>query len=73
VLGLVHVAACGGTEVPATVATVNGHQVELAMARAGGAATVVFESGLGNDWTSRDEVAREVALHAPIFAYSRPG
>jgi len=51
----------------------NGHQVEIATAGAGGAATVVFEAGLGDDWTPWDEVASEVAHHAPIFAYSRPG
>jgi pimeloyl-ACP methyl ester carboxylesterase len=35
--------------------------------------TVVFEAGLGDDWTPWDEVAAEVALHARVFAYSRPG
>jgi pimeloyl-ACP methyl ester carboxylesterase len=73
---LVSVAAfltgCGST-VPARVETVNGHQVEIATAGAGGAATVVFESGLGDDWTRWDQVASQVALHARIFAYSRPG
>jgi pimeloyl-ACP methyl ester carboxylesterase len=38
-----------------------------------GDTTVVFESGLGNDWTSWDEVASEVASEARVFAYSRPG
>ena len=38
-----------------------------------GDATVVFESGLGNDWTSWEPVAREVAVEARVFAYSRPG
>jgi pimeloyl-ACP methyl ester carboxylesterase len=65
-------AACG-SRVPARVETVNGRQVEIATAGAGGAATVVFESGLGDDWTRWDQVASEVALHARIFAYSRPG
>ena len=72
VLGAALLAACS-SRVPARVATVNGHQVEVATAGAGGAATVVFEAGLGDDWTPWDEVASEVALHARIFAYSRPG
>ena len=72
-LGMVHLAACASIKVAATVAMVDGHQVEIATAGDGGAATIVFESGLGNDWTSWDEVASEVARHAPIFAYSRPG
>lgn len=38
-----------------------------------GPATVVFEAGLGDDWTRWDQVAAEVALHARVFAYSRPG
>jgi pimeloyl-ACP methyl ester carboxylesterase len=38
-----------------------------------GDTTVVFESGLGNDWTSWDMVASEVAAQARVFAYSRPG
>ena len=38
-----------------------------------GPVTVVFESGLGADWTPWDEVASEVADHARVFAYSRPG
>lgn len=38
-----------------------------------GEATVVFESGLGNDWTPWTAVARNVAEHARVFAYSRPG
>lgn len=38
-----------------------------------GDTTVVFESGLGNDWTSWQLVANEVAKQARVFAYSRPG
>jgi pimeloyl-ACP methyl ester carboxylesterase len=38
-----------------------------------GDTTVVFESGLGNDWTPWEEVAREVATRAQTVAYSRPG
>jgi pimeloyl-ACP methyl ester carboxylesterase len=72
VLGAALVSACG-SRVPARVETVNGHQVEIATAGAGGAATVVFESGLGLDWTPWDEVASQVAHLTRIFAYSRPG
>lgn len=69
---MVLLAACG-SEVPAQVAIVDGRQVEVAAAGSGGAATVVFEAGLGDDWTRWDEVAAEVAQHARVFAYSRPG
>ncbi|HEY4183445.1 MAG TPA: alpha/beta hydrolase [Polyangia bacterium] len=65
-------AACS-SRIPARVELVDGHQVELATAGTGGAATVVFESGLGEDWTHWDEVASQVARQARIFAYSRPG
>ena len=64
--------ACGST-VPAQVETVNGREVEIATAGTGGPATVVFEAGLGDDWTSWDTVASQVAQHTRIFAYSRPG
>ena len=64
--------ACGST-VPARVETIDGHDVEIATAGSGGAATVVFEAGLGDDWTSWDNVASHVAQHTRIFAYSRPG
>ena len=65
-------AACS-SRVPARVEIVNGHPVEIATAGTGGAATVVFEAGLGDDWTRWDDVASEVARHTRIFAYSRPG
>lgn len=65
-------AACS-SRVPARVVTVEGHRVELATAGSGGGATVVFEAGLGEDWTHWDQVASEVARHARVFAYSRPG
>ncbi len=65
-------AACS-TRVPARLEIVAGRQVEIATAGSGGVATVVFESGLGRDWTDWDEVASEVAHHTRIFAYSRPG
>lgn len=64
--------ACG-SKVPARLEIIDGRQVEIATAGSGGAATVVFESGLGLDWTPWDEVAHEVSLHTRIFAYSRPG
>lgn len=66
------VAACS-SKVPARLVTVDGREIELATAGAGGGATVVFEAGLGEDWTHWDDVASEVALHARVFAYSRPG
>jgi pimeloyl-ACP methyl ester carboxylesterase len=72
-LGAILMAACGGSKVPARLTTLNGHQVEVATAGAGGSATVVFEAGLGNDWTPWDEVANRVSQHARVFAYSRPG
>jgi pimeloyl-ACP methyl ester carboxylesterase len=64
--------ACGGSRVPATIETIDGRGVEIATAGSG-PVTVVFESGLGFDWTSWDEVASELALHTQVFAYSRPG
>jgi pimeloyl-ACP methyl ester carboxylesterase len=72
-LGAIFMAACGGSKVPARLATFDGHQVEVATAGAGGGATVVFEAGLGDDWTPWDEVASEVSKQARVFAYSRPG
>jgi pimeloyl-ACP methyl ester carboxylesterase len=71
-LGGYLLAGCS-SRVPARVEVVDGRQVEIATAGEGGAATVVFESGLGHDWTHWDEVASEVARHTRIFAYSRPG
>lgn len=65
-------AACS-SRIPARVEVIDGRQVEIATAGEAGAATVVFEAGLGNDWTHWDEVASEVSRHTRIFAYSRPG
>jgi pimeloyl-ACP methyl ester carboxylesterase len=73
VLGAIFMVACGGTEIPSRLTSQDGQQVEVATAGAGGAVTVVFEAGLGDGWTPWDKVASEVAQHAPIFAYSRPG
>ncbi len=75
-LALLSIAVLGAactSRIPSRVEIVDGRQVEIATAGTGGAATVVFESGLGEDWTHWDEVASEVARHARIFAYSRPG
>lgn len=68
---LLSAAACS-SRIEATVEHVDGHQIEIAQAGTG-SATVVFESGLGEDWTHWDQVANEVAQHARVFAYSRPG
>lgn len=63
--------ACS-TRLAPTVVQVSGHAVEL-VETGHGDATVVFESGWGNGWSPWDEVASEVAGHARVFAYSRPG
>jgi pimeloyl-ACP methyl ester carboxylesterase len=65
-------AACG-SEIRAQVETVDGRETEVATAGEDGGATVVFEAGLGDDWMPWHEVASQVADHAPVFAYSRPG
>jgi pimeloyl-ACP methyl ester carboxylesterase len=63
--------ACGTSETP-TVAHVSSRAVEVVESGAGNV-TVVFESGLGADWSPWDKVATEVAVGARVFAYSRPG
>lgn len=63
--------ACG-TQLTPTPADVSGRAVEVVETGAGDT-TVVFESGLGDDWTPWDKVASEVAVRARVFAYSRPG
>lgn len=70
-LALAALPACG-TRLTATVAQVDGRAVELVETGTGDT-TVVFESGLGDDWTPWDAVASEVASDARVFAYSRPG
>lgn len=70
-LAFIMLSACG-TRLEPTLAHVSGRDVEVVEAGAGDA-TVVFESGLGDDWTPWDEVANEVAVGARVFAYSRPG
>lgn len=62
----------GCTRLHPSVVRVDGRAVEIVTAGSG-ATTVVFESGLGNDWANWDEVASEVAKHTRVFAYSRPG
>jgi len=73
VVGAALLAGCGTTTIPSRIDTVNGQQVEVATAGTGGTATVVFESGLGADWTPWDQVASEVSRETRIFAYSRQG
>ena len=70
-LVLATMAACS-TRLTPTVAQVSGRSVQLVEAGAG-EVTVVFESGLGDDWEPWDDVASEVALRTRVFAYSRPG
>lgn len=70
-LALTTLVACG-TRLTPTIAHVPGHAVEVVEVGAGDA-TVVFESGLGDDWAPWDRVAGAVASRARVFAYSRPG
>ncbi len=70
-LGALSLTACG-TNLQPSVVHVDGRAVEVVEAGVG-EATVVFESGLGDDWTPWDDVASEVSRHARVFAYSRPG
>ncbi len=70
-LSVLTLTACG-TKLPSTVVQLEGRNVEIVETGSGGP-TVVFEAGLGNDWTTWDAVAREVSQHARVFAYSRPG
>ncbi len=70
-LALAMLTACG-TPLTPTVAQVSGRAVEVVEAGTGDT-TVVFESGLGDDWTPWTEVASQVAVGARVFAYSRPG
>ena len=70
-LTLATLTACS-TRLTPTVAEVSGRDVEL-VETGSGEATVVFESGWGNDWSAWDQVASEVSGHARVFAYSRPG
>lgn len=70
-LAFLALTACSTTMTPSIV-EISGHSVEV-VETGDGETTVVFESGLGNDWSPWDAVIVEVAPHAPVFAYSRPG
>lgn len=70
-LSILTFTACG-TKLPSTVVQLDGRKVEIVEAGSGGP-TVIFEAGLGNDWTTWDATASEVSQHARVFAYSRPG
>jgi pimeloyl-ACP methyl ester carboxylesterase len=70
-VALALVTACS-TNLTPTVADVAGRSVELVEAGSGDA-TVVFEAGLGNDWSGWDAVLTELSGDARVFAYSRPG
>lgn len=70
-VALATLSACGA-ELDPTLVEVSGRTVEVVEAGAGDV-TVVFEAGLGDDWTPWKRVAREVAEEAQVFAYSRPG
>jgi len=61
-----------GAQLNPTLAEVSGRTVEVVEAGEGNV-TVVFESGLGDDWSPWERVASEVADEARVFAYSRPG
>lgn len=65
------VIACGTSAAPPAETTTES-AVEVVEYGAGDA-TVVFESGLGDDWQPWQLVAAEVAEQARVFAYSRPG
>lgn len=64
-------AGCGASPDP-TPAVTSDRAIEV-VEYGTGDTTVVFESGLGNDWTPWGEVASEVAALARTVAYSRPG
>lgn len=65
------VTACGASAAPSAETTTE-RAVEVVEYGAGDA-TVVFESGLGDDWQPWQLVAPEVAEQARVLAYSRPG
>jgi pimeloyl-ACP methyl ester carboxylesterase len=50
----------------------DGRDIEIAVAGAG-PGTVVFESGLDDDWAAWDKVAYDLSQDARVLAYSRPG
>lgn len=63
--------ACSTQHEPRIVGT-DARGVEVVTAGSG-PTTVIFEAGLGDGWTTWDEVMSEVELGARVFAYSRPG
>lgn len=66
------VIACGTSSAPSHEEATAERAVEVVESGAGDT-TVVFESGLGDDWTPWQLVAPEVAERARVFTYSRPG
>lgn len=70
IAGAILMNAC--TNLDSHVVIENGREVEIVTAGSG-SPTVVFESGLGNDWSPWDDVASDIASDARVFAYSRPG
>ncbi len=72
-LALATLPACGASPDPTPAPIeVETRAVEVVTSGAGDA-TVVFEAGLGNDWSTWKKVVAEVAPRARTFAYSRPG
>jgi pimeloyl-ACP methyl ester carboxylesterase len=62
----------GTGELAPAIVQVSGRDIEIVEGGAGGA-TVIFEAGLGSDWSAWEAVASQVATRARVFAYSRPG
>jgi pimeloyl-ACP methyl ester carboxylesterase len=69
---LLVVTGCQTTLQRQVVTLEDGRRVELATGGETGP-IVVFEAGLGGDWTHWDAVAGPLSKHARLFAYSRPG
>lgn len=70
-LTLLQLTGCGARHEPHIAGSAS-RSVEVVAAGAG-STTVVFESGLGDGWSTWDEVMSEVERGARVFAYSRPG
>jgi pimeloyl-ACP methyl ester carboxylesterase len=60
------------THLDPDVVAYDGREIEIATAGSG-PSTVVFESGLGDDWSRWDKVAFDLSVDARVFTYSRPG
>jgi pimeloyl-ACP methyl ester carboxylesterase len=69
-LALALLPAC--TQLSPEIVDFDGRAIEIVVAGEG-ASTVVFESGLGDDWSHWDKVASDLTDDARVFAYSRPG